>query len=71
MMLTARRRGETIMQAYASTTARTRTDARATPWQVPALIIATLLLGLVASANVDPSHANPALVDGTSVFLCP
>jgi hypothetical protein len=70
MMLTPRRRGETIMQAYASTTARTRTDARATPWQVPALVIATLL-GLVASANVDPSHANPALVDGTSVFLSP
>jgi hypothetical protein len=71
MMLTPRRRGETIMQAYASTTARARTDARATPWQVPALVIATLLLGLVASANVDPSHANPALVDGTSVFLSP
>jgi hypothetical protein len=48
------------MQAYASTAAHTRTDARATPWQVPALIIATLLLGLVASVNVDPSHANPA-----------
>jgi hypothetical protein len=53
------------------TDAHTRSDARATPWQVPALIIATLVLGLVASVNVDPSHVNAALVDGTSVFLGP
>jgi hypothetical protein len=59
------------MQAYTSTAAYARTDARGTPWQVPALMIATLLLGLVASITVDPSHANPALVDGTSVLLGP
>jgi hypothetical protein len=59
------------MQAYASTTAHARISSRVTPWQFPALIVATLLVGLVASTTVASYNGNPALVDGTNLLLGP
>lgn len=54
------------MQSRAST-ARTRT----TPWpyQIPALIVATLLLGLVATIAIDPQKGDATVVDGIGLFL--
>lgn len=55
------------MRTYASTAARSRTAAW--PYQTYALIVATLLLGLVATIAVNPQHGDATVVDGIGQFL--
>jgi hypothetical protein len=59
------------MQTHRSTAGRTRILTRATSWQFPTLIAATLLLGLFAGIASDPYRGNPALVDGAGVIAGP
>jgi hypothetical protein len=57
------------MQAHVLTPARTSTAPKHV--QTYVLIAAMLLLGLVASIAVDPYRGDPALVDGSGLFLSP
>lgn len=54
------------MRTYVSGVGRGRVASW--PFQTYALIVATLLLGLVATVALNPQNGDPALIDGIGLF---